>query len=228
MALPMKQATQKSFITMSTSHGQGTKPGTIVTPATWPATEITPLFIGSEDERSQSSPSIGSKKALYITLIVFSLIVVFVLYQIPSFNSRVLKIIHGESSNQLDGMGFDHSDTLMKPFSYSNPTDHDFYPIDRAWDSMPGEVLSNVGAQHKTLPTNAWCENFFLGSGTTENNHVYQIPYVVDTIGPSPGIRTHPVRAQASNREVIVSTSSNYNLKYISTVIYICFLSDDH
>ena len=182
------------------------KGGLIVTSATLPpATEQTPFFISPNEDASPTVASTGSRKSLYLILGVLSLISIFAFYHIPSFNSRIEYFIYGQPSNQLDGMGFEDSSVLLKPFSYSDPTEHSFYPIDRAWDSMPGEILSNVGAQHKTLPTNAWCENFLLGSGTTENNHVYQIPYVIDTIGPSPGIRTHPVRAQASNREVIVS-----------------------
>lgn len=79
------------------------------------------------------------------------------------------------------------------PFSVVDPHDLGFTYIDRPEDSKPGDVFRNLRSSGAPLPTNSWCENFFLGEGNNDNpeNKVFQIPYVLDTAGPIRGIRTH-------------------------------------
>lgn len=86
------------------------------------------------------------------------------------------------------------------PFSYLDPHDAGFAYIDRPPESRPGEIFRNMRNTGQPLPTNSWCENLFLGGvhQTDQTNKVYQIPYVVDTAGPVPGVRTHPVHVQSS------------------------------
>lgn len=56
------------------------------------------------------------------------------------------------------------------------------------------------------LPTNSWCENLFLGpSSSLENNHVFQVPYIIDLAGIIQGPRTHPTRVQANDRAVMMT-----------------------
>ena len=79
------------------------------------------------------------------------------------------------------------------PFSTVDPHDLGFTYIDRPEISKPGEVLRNLRSSGIPLPTNTWCENFLLGEGhnNSPQNKVFQIPYVLDTAGTIPGIRTH-------------------------------------
>lgn len=178
-------------------------------PATLPTTERTPLFVSAHvddrdllDNRSRKDTESNRK-----WIIVSAIATIFVVCTIFYFTkTTVREILFGPTtdSQQLNNLGFEHSDVLLRPYSVKDPREYNIYPIDRSDDSKPGEVLENVISTHSAIPTNAWCENFLLGSGVSENNHVYQIPYVVDAAGPAPGIRTHPVRAQASAREVMV------------------------
>ena len=98
------------------------------------------------------------------------------------------------------------------PFSYVNPVDLGFLPVNRPLSSRPGEILSNLvtkdsvsGAPLTPLPTNAWYQNLILGSSNTDpENKVFQVPYVVDTAGVIPGVRTHPCYLEANDRTVLV------------------------
>jgi hypothetical protein len=79
------------------------------------------------------------------------------------------------------------------PFSVVDPHDAGFTYIDRPEISKPGDVFRHLQSKGSPLPTNAWCENFFLGGqgNNDPNNKVFQIPYVLDTGGPIAGVRTH-------------------------------------
>jgi hypothetical protein len=79
------------------------------------------------------------------------------------------------------------------PFSVMDPHDLGFTYVDRPEISKPGEVFRNLRSSGAPLPTNSWCENFLLGSGhnNAAENKVFTIPYVLDTAGPIPGVRTH-------------------------------------
>ena len=98
------------------------------------------------------------------------------------------------------------------PFSYVNPVDIGFQPVNRPFSSRPGEILSNLvtmdsvsGAPLTPLPTNAWYQNLILGSSNTDpENKVFQVPYIVDTAGIIPGVRTHPCYLEANDRTVLV------------------------
>ena len=86
------------------------------------------------------------------------------------------------------------------PFSELDPHDAGFTYVDRPPESRPSEIFRNVRNSGQPLPTNSWCENLFLGGihQRSPENNVYQIPYVIDTAGPVPGIRTHPVHVQSN------------------------------
>eukprot|EP00586_Coscinodiscus_wailesii_P005383 CAMPEP_0172487124 /NCGR_PEP_ID=MMETSP1066-20121228/16032_1 /TAXON_ID=671091 /ORGANISM="Coscinodiscus wailesii, Strain CCMP2513" /LENGTH=1237 /DNA_ID=CAMNT_0013253525 /DNA_START=99 /DNA_END=3809 /DNA_ORIENTATION=- len=64
--------------------------------------------------------------------------------------------------------------------------------------SLPSAYFSSLrsGAAKtgKPLPTNAWYQNLLLGDDAplpTMNNRAYTIPYIVDFVGPVPGVRVH-------------------------------------
>lgn len=94
------------------------------------------------------------------------------------------------------------------PFSTVDPTSLGFIGIDRPFSSQPGPIFGDLLSRETPLPTNSWYENFLLGQTTTDpENKVFQVPYVLDTAGPIPGIRTHSTHVQASNRAIMVRSS---------------------
>ena len=115
--------------------------------------------------------------------------------------SVVLMAISLVTSNYFYGAAWS-SNAL--PFSYLDPHDAGFAYIDRPPESSPGDVFRNMRNTGQPLPTNSWCENLFLGSGdqTDPTNKVFQIPYIVDTAGPVPGVRTHPAHVLSSTVSV--------------------------
>ena len=91
----------------------------------------------------------------------------------------------------------DHNDH-HKPFSVLNPvSDIHLYAFERPQDSRPsklfGKYHNGQANTNQSLPTNQWYQNLFLlDNGAREPNdanRVYTIPYIVDTVGPIPGIR---------------------------------------
>jgi len=103
-----------------------------------------------------------------------------------------------------------------EPFSYVNPVDIGFQPVNRPLSSRPGEILSNLvtkdsvsGAPETPLPTNAWYQNLILGASNKDpENKVFQVPYIIDTAGVIPGVRTHPCHLEANDRTVLVGCSA--------------------
>ena len=94
------------------------------------------------------------------------------------------------------------------PFSTVDPTDLGFIAIDRYDISKPGLIFGDLLTRQIPLPTNSWYENFLLGfSNTDPENKVFQVPYVLDTAGPIPGMRTHATHVQANSRAIMVSDS---------------------
>ena len=100
---------------------------------------------------------------------------------------------------------------IAQPLSTVNPEYLGFIAIDRPKVSMPGPIFGNLLLKNVPLPTNSWCENFFLGDSNTESmNRVFQLPYVIDTEnhnGTTQGLNTHPAHVQANDRTVEVCTS---------------------
>ena len=115
--------------------------------------------------------------------------------------SLVLISISLATSNFLYGAAWS-SNAL--PFSYVDPHDAGFVYIDRPATSRPGEIFRNLRSIGAPLPTNSWCENFFLGaSGNTDaTNKVFQVPYIVDTAGPIPGLRSNPGHVNSMSTSV--------------------------
>lgn len=57
----------------------------------------------------------------------------------------------------------------------------------------------------KPLPTNSWCEDLFLETTTDFLNRAVQFPYIIDTGGKIPGIRTHAMSVGSNPRAVMLS-----------------------
>ena len=58
------------------------------------------------------------------------------------------------------------------PFSTADPTSMAMWRIDRTPDSKPGEIFGDLRENTIPLPTNSWCQNFFLGYGKTEMHRI--------------------------------------------------------
>ena len=99
---------------------------------------------------------------------------------------------------------------IAQPLSLTDPESLGFIAIHRPEVSMPGAIFGDLLLAHVPLPTNSWCENFFLGqSNTASMNRVFQLPYVIDTEslnGDTQGVNTNPAHVQANDRAVEVST----------------------
>jgi hypothetical protein len=74
----------------------------------------------------------------------------------------------------------------------------------RFQQSSSSHQPTNTGMQ--PLPTNIWYLNLLSDlAGTpsnTEASRVYTVPYIIDTVGPIPGIRVHWPTIQASTRNI--------------------------
>lgn len=92
------------------------------------------------------------------------------------------------------------------PFSTLSPVNLGVIQIERTESSKPSEVFGELRSTKLPLPTNSWCENFFLGQGykTDETNKVFQLPYVIEAHDYVKGVKTHPVRVQSNDRTVMM------------------------
>jgi endoglucanase Acf2 len=107
--------------------------------------------------------------------------------------------------------------SVAQPFSITDPKELGFVTIARPQISQPGPVFDllhdpvSIAADYsykpsKPLPTNTWYQNLLLGkSNNNIENKVFQVPYILDTAGGVPGIRTHAAHVQANDRAVMVS-----------------------
>lgn len=87
----------------------------------------------------------------------------------------------------------------------------------RPKDSQPREILTHKkagGDERKgPFPTNAWYQNLLLVEGEPSEVHrTYPIPYIMDTVGPVPGLRLHPNHVLASSEVVQVYSVEQYGL----------------
>jgi hypothetical protein len=89
------------------------------------------------------------------------------------------------------------------PFSTLDPVaDLGIYDYDHRPDSSsPGKVFGELYKGQKytglPLPTNKWYENMVLvkdENDPTDEQRVYTVPYLINTIGPVPGIKLHGTR----------------------------------
>ncbi len=97
--------------------------------------------------------------------------------------------------------------SVAAPFSIVNPADLNISVVDRPFSSRPGLIFAGMDPT-LALPTNSWYENLFLGgaNNSAQENNVFQVPYIIDTSGFVPGVRTHPAHVQANDRTVMVGS----------------------
>jgi len=92
------------------------------------------------------------------------------------------------------------------PYSFVDPITLGINYAERDEAFNPGPIFSKI-PPGQALPTNSWCENFFLGEEPNNglDNSVFQIPYIVDTGGAIQGVRAHPPHVLANDRSVMMT-----------------------
>jgi len=138
---------------------------------------------------------------------------------LPSFhqNFKIKNVDSGGDQhtdyNTLDIIAIGQSDSPRALSELDPVSDIQLYPFDRPKISKPPKLFGkyHYGQVHtaQPLPTNQWYENMFLltdGAGDpNENNRLYTIPYVIDTVGPIPGIRLFETRVLGMDKVVQVT-----------------------
>ena len=96
------------------------------------------------------------------------------------------------------------------PFSTLHPVD-DLGLFGVLHTRLPPEsVQRGIG---QALPTSAWYENLLVADGEpTSINKAYVIPYLVDAVGPIPGLRVHPIHLTATATTVQIHTVDTHGL----------------
>jgi len=99
------------------------------------------------------------------------------------------------------------------PFSTLDPVkDLGLYPLSRPQDSSPPKSLLRDTPQ-QAVPTNMWYQNLLLAKGEpTDVHRAYPMPYVVDSVGPIPGLRAHPNHFDSSTTVVQLSFVASHGL----------------
>jgi hypothetical protein len=106
----------------------------------------------------------------------------------------------------------------LQPLSRLDPVkDLGLMDYPRPRDSQPGDALTheNVSGDKMSgpFPTNAWYQNLLMiKNEPSEVHRAYSIPYIVDAIGPIPGLRLHPNHVGASSEVVQLYNVDQYGL----------------
>eukprot|EP01041_Mallomonas_annulata_P000931 gene931-1807_t len=156
-----------------------------------PCIEYSPINeVSNESPSSSFAPShniTGKRKwtvysqVLFVWLALFSVGCLFI--SNFSNNSKDSTTVKNNNYRTVNTGIFD-----FPPLSKSSPMD--IVPgIDRPVETQPGYQFGNLQAP---IGTNLWSENLFLGTEKSDQaTTAYQIPYIIDTIGPITGLRTH-------------------------------------
>lgn len=96
------------------------------------------------------------------------------------------------------------------PFSTLHPVD-DLGLFGVVHTRLPPESVGRGSSQ--ALPTNAWYENLLVADGEpTSINKAYTIPYLVDAVGPIPGLRVHSTHLTATATTVQLDIVETHGL----------------
>lgn len=107
------------------------------------------------------------------------------------------------------------SSSTLQVFSTLDPVrDLGLMDFNRPDASKPPSTLTNGVSSGKSYPTNSWYQNMLLtkGSKPEATHRAYAIPYVVDAVGPVPGVRVHPSHSSSSNTEVHMNVVESFGL----------------
>ena len=99
-----------------------------------------------------------------------------------------------------------------EPFSTKDPVrDLGVPELPRPKASQPSRVLKEFNG--RPLPTNSWYQSLLMVDDQPQSVHrAYVIPYVVDAVGPIPGLRLHPNHVSASSSVVQLNVVENFGL----------------
>lgn len=128
----------------------------------------------------------------------------FILLSLVILSSIFINLKNSTDLSPIEGGAWS---SIAAPFSIVDPRDLGFLLANRPESSKPGPIFENFRKsdtkEFVPLPTNSWCENFFLGLDNVQSqNKVFQLPYIIDTAGIIPGVRTHGVHLQANDMSV--------------------------
>jgi hypothetical protein len=100
------------------------------------------------------------------------------------------------------------------PFSKLHPVkDMGLYDFPRPKTNRPARPIKEGLPDRNNYPTNAWYQSLLMPAGEPDETHrAYAIPYVVDTVGPMPGLRLHPNHIDASTFVVQLYVINEYGL----------------
>ena len=100
------------------------------------------------------------------------------------------------------------------PFSTLHPvTDLGLYDFPRPKTSIPARPMIEGLTNRQSYPTNAWYQSLLMPlEEPTDLHRAYAIPYVVDTVGPVPGLRLHPNHIDASSFVIQLYVINEYGV----------------
>jgi hypothetical protein len=159
-------------------------------------------------EGYQSIPSdlpiyVNEKYTQYNSISIKRVVVALISLVILSVSFFWLSTFHNSDITLASVGDFEEATT---PWSTIDPRQLNIRAIERTESSKPGSVFGVWQNNDIPIPTNSWCENFFLGGGnyTDETNKVFQLPYVVEAYAYVRGLRVHPIRVQSNDRSVMM------------------------
>jgi hypothetical protein len=158
-------------------------------------TRLLPSSISSASLELEKSRNDGARKAdnrKRYTVPAFLLLALIIM--VVSFtNTAFRKVFSIPSQDEKD---------WHAPLSTKDPVrDLGLYDFDRPEGSKPPFEHD----AHQAFPTNAWYLNLMLGGDQPGSmQRAYTIPYVLDVVGPIPGVRVHPNHVDGSSTEVHV------------------------
>jgi hypothetical protein len=106
------------------------------------------------------------------------------------------------------------------PFSILHPvTDLGMYDFPRPKTSIPARPMKEGLLNRNAYPTNSWYQSLLAPPDEPSELHrAYAVPYVVDTIGPIPGLRLHPNHIDASSYVITLYVINEYGLTFGAAV----------
>lgn len=106
-----------------------------------------------------------------------------------------------------------------RPFSQKHPVaDLGIHKLTRPTQTSPSHRIfrlreSSASESRKPLPTSAWYQNLLLSEGEPTNlNRAYAIPYLLDLVGPIPGLTLHTSFLVTTSKVVQVSNNALFGL----------------
>jgi hypothetical protein len=101
------------------------------------------------------------------------------------------------------------------PLSTLDPVeDLGIHAFERPSFSLPPHAVKGSRGDHKgPFPTNSWYQNLIMVDDEPSSvNLAYSLPYLIDVVGPTPGIRLHVTHTTASTDVVQLNINENLGL----------------